>query len=292
MKLAAHVAFFNETSIDCAAFDFRRIARRLAPGRPGGGAPSTLRARGNPDNDWLLRYAVRVLQNSLTARVDFDAAVAAYVHANLPLAPVPGAPEIRLHRPHSASRLGRWLSDMGASERSPYWAYPWAGGVALARYLLDRPAIVTNKRVLDLGAGGGVVAIAAAKGGAREVVAAEIDQIARVALRLNAGANGVKVSVIGDDLTSIAPIDVDVIAVGDLFYEDDLARRVTETLDRYVEAGALALVGDPGRAPLPKDRLALLAFYQLPDFGDDPRTGARRSGIYAWRNVAGFSASG
>src|SRR4051812_37094510 len=100
-----------------------------------------------------------------------------FIRANLPLAPVPGIPEIHLHKASPSSGLGR-LAAQDAGFGSPYWAYYWAGGLALARYVLDHPEIVAGRRVLDLGAGSGLVAIAAAKAGAGAVIAAEVDPYA------------------------------------------------------------------------------------------------------------------
>jgi predicted nicotinamide N-methyase len=151
---------------------------------------------------------------------------------------------------------------------SPYWAYHWAGGIALARYLLDRPDVVAGRRVLDLGAGSGIVGIAAAKAGASEVFAADIDANALAALDLNAAVNDVVISSILADLTSDPPLPVDLVVIGDLFYERDLAARVTAFLDRCLNGGIGALIGDPGRAFLPHSRLRRLCEFPVSDFGD------------------------
>lgn len=177
---------------------------------------------------------------------------------------VPSVPEIVLHTAHPASGLGRLAATGGA----PYWAYQWAGGAALARHILDRPEIVRGRRVLDLGAGSGIVAIAAAKSGAIEVRAAEIDPVAVAALGLNARANGVVITPIADDLTAGSPLPVDVVLVGDVFYARDLAKRVLAFLDRCAATGSSVLVGDPGREFLPRDRLSLVAEYAVADVGE------------------------
>jgi len=186
-----------------------------------------------------------------------------FIRTNLPLAPVPGIPEIRLHKALPSSGLRRLAAQDELGSRSPYWAYYWAGGLALARYVLDHPEIVAGRRILDLGAGSGLVAIAAAKAGAGAVIAAEVDAYAVTALGLNAAHNEVAVSVVRGDLTGGAPPPVDVVLVGDLFYERDLAERVTAFLDRCLADGVLVLVGDPWRAWLPRSRLRLLAEYEV-----------------------------
>jgi predicted nicotinamide N-methyase len=188
----------------------------------------------------------------------------------MPLVPVPWLPEILLHTAHPGSGLGRLADSVRnkSGSRPPYWAYPWAGGVALARYFLEQPRSVAGRRVLDLGAGSGVVGIAAAKAGAREIVAAEIDPIAAAALGLNAAANGIAITVLGNDILGRAPPSVDLVAVGDLFYDRRTAARVTAFLDQCLAAGIEVLIGDPGRAHLPQARLAVIAEYRVSDFGE------------------------
>jgi predicted nicotinamide N-methyase len=149
---------------------------------------------------------------------------------------------------------------------TPYWAYDWGGGLALARHILNHPEIVAGRTVLDLGAGSGLVAIAAAKSGAKNVIAADIDRYALAAIGLNAAANGVSISTFFGDPTVGPPPAVDIILVGDLFYEEDLAQRVTTFLDNCLGSNIEVLVGDPWRAFLPKIQLHLLAQYPGPDF--------------------------
>jgi predicted nicotinamide N-methyase len=192
----------------------------------------------------------------------------AFIRTNMPLVPVPSIPEISLHTAQPSTGLWRLLGPDGADAHSPYWAYPWAGGAALARHFRAHPEILRGRSVLDLGAGSGLVAIAAVKAGAASTIAADIDPFAAVATRLNAAANGVDVLVVQDDLTKGPPPKVDVITVGDLFYDRELALRVAAFLDRCLVAGIEILVGDPGRAFLPYQRLRPLAEYQVTDFGD------------------------
>ncbi|MCF6115023.1 50S ribosomal protein L11 methyltransferase [Mesorhizobium muleiense] len=212
------------------------------------------------------------------------------------IAPVVALPEIRLYAAHPASGLWRLTRPQGraaepeeeANEadedgpepQPPYWAYAWAGGAVLARYILDRPETVAGLRVLDLGAGSGLVGIAAARAGASEVIASEIDRNGVAALCLNAAANGVEITVVGEDITAGPPPPVDVVAAGDLFYRQDLANRVIPFLDRCLAAGINVLIGDPGRAYLPRSRLHLLAEYQVPDVGQG--TATKPSGVFSF----------
>lgn len=159
-------------------------------------------------------------------------------------------------------RLAERDDDFGV----PYWAHLWGGGLALSRYVIDHPALAAGRRVLDLGAGSGIVGIAAALAGAAHVIAADTDPYAMVAMALNAEANGVRLVPAGDDLT-VAPVpDVDLILVGDLFYDEGVAARVTAFLDRCLAVGKEILIGDPSRAYLPTRRLTQLAAYPGPDF--------------------------
>ena len=208
-----------------------------------------------------------------------DAALDAFIRANLPVGTVPGVPEIRLHKAVPTSGLNRLARDDTAGFGSPYWAYHWAGGLALARHVLDHPAIVQGQRVVDLGAGGGLVAIAAAKAGAAAVTAVEIDAYARTALRCNAALNRVTLAIEADDLTAAPPPDADVMLVGDLFYAPDLAARVTAFLDRCAETRMTILVGDPWRAPLPSARLREIARYAVAETANLP---GKASGVFAW----------
>lgn len=205
----------------------------------------------------------------------------AFVRENTRLLPVPSLPEIRLHTAHEATGLWRLAEADTADPPAPYWAFPWAGGMALARHLLDHPETVSGKRVLDLGAGSGLVAIAAMKAGARCATAAEIDPYAIAAIAFNAAANDVAVIVQGDDITGGPAPAVDLVAVGDLFYEQNLATLVTAYLDRCLAAGIDVLIGDPWRAYLPHGRVQLIAEYSVPDVGEVENTATKLSGVFA-----------
>ena len=161
-----------------------------------------------------------------------------FVSANTSLTAPPLVPEIVLYLADDAlplwSRTEEELARSGMPP--PFWAFAWAGGQALARYVLDNPSVVADRRVLDLGAGGAIAAIAAAKAGASYVMASEVDEFALSAIALNAAANGVVVNTIPGDLLD-ETIEADVILVGDMFYERDLAERTFSFLRRAASAG-------------------------------------------------------
>lgn len=185
----------------------------------------------------------------------------------------PLVPEIVIHTAGSGSRLGEL-----AGGRTPYWAYAWPGGCLLARHLLDNPSLAAGRQAHDLGAGCGIVAIAAACCGAR-ATAIDLDPLAAEATRLNAEANGVTVDcLIADALAGDVP-DADLLLAGDLFYDARLARRAARFLDLCAAAGRTVLVGDIGRAHLPRGRLRRLATYELADFGSAEM---RQGSVFAW----------
>jgi predicted nicotinamide N-methyase len=228
-----------------------------------------------------------VAATQMTARdapeAPFSLRVERFIETNLPVAPVASVPEIQLHQADPKSGLWR-LAESDDDFGAPYWAYAWGGGLALARYVLERPEIVAGRRVLDLGSGSGLVAIAAAKMGAKEVIAADIDRYAVTAIRLNAEANAVSIQPVLRDLTEGPPPTVDMLLIGDLFYAPELAARVLTFADRCLSANIAVLVGDPGRAFLPWSRLDLLAEYPVPDFGDGDRATPTRNSVFAFKS--------
>jgi predicted nicotinamide N-methyase len=154
------------------------------------------------------------------------------------------------------------LSDAGAEP--PFWAFAWPGGQALARHVLDNPAMVAEKRVMDIATGSGLVAIAAAKAGAASVTANDIDPLSLAAVSLNAQLNGVAVTTIGNDLTCLPSTnDWDVILAGDVFYDREMAARFTPWLRDHAASGVVVMVGDPNRAYLPADDLERLNAYDV-----------------------------
>jgi len=208
----------------------------------------------------------RSRKESLGSFVPVD--VRTFIAENLHLRPAPGVPEIRLYTAHPGSGLARLRTD-APEDQPPYWAYSWAGGILLARHLFRDPDIVRGRRVLDLGAGSGIVGIAACKCDASSVIATEIDANAIAAIDLNAAANNVTIEVFETDILSgdRAP-NVDIILAGDVFYDAELAGRVLPFLAACRSAGVEVLIGDPRRRSLPLASLRLIAEYAVPDFGD------------------------
>jgi predicted nicotinamide N-methyase len=189
-----------------------------------------------------------------------------FVLANTKLLAVPLVPEICLHLAEES--LPIWENSERELEASnippPYWAFAWAGGQALARYILDHASLVAGRHVLDLGSGSGLAAIAAAKARAASVAAAEIDALAVAAITLNAIANGVTIMTIERDLLAAAQGSAEVLLVGDLFYERALAERTLAYCEQARARRALVLVGDPQRSYFPRDRFQPLAEYSVP----------------------------
>jgi len=190
---------------------------------------------------------------------------AEFVHANTAIATPPLVPEIRLHLATEITPI--WQASEDSLARGnvppPFWAFPWAGGQALARHVLDHRDIVAGKRVLDFGAGSGLAAIAAARAGAARVTAAEIDDFAAAAVALNADLNGVVVEVETADLIGTSVRSWDVVLVGDMCYEQPLADRLTAWLRMLARDGIMVLLGDPGRSYVPRSGLTALARYTV-----------------------------
>lgn len=188
-----------------------------------------------------------------------------FIRQNTSVLSPPHVPEIRLHLASEVHDL--WLKTEEDLEAiglpPPFWAFAWAGGQGLARYVLDHPEIVRGKRVLDFASGSGLVAIAAALAGAEEVLAADIDPWAKTAVRLNAALNTVSVSFTGEDLIGRS-VDVDVLLAGDVFYDSDFARALVAWFGVMAKNGCLVLVGDPGRSYRPTEHLEALATYEVP----------------------------
>jgi len=191
---------------------------------------------------------------------------ALFIRGNTVVSAPPLVPEIRLYLATEITPI--WQATEETLARSglppPFWAFAWAGGQALARYLFDHPAEVAGRCVLDFGAGSGLVAIAAAKAGAACVVAAEIDHFAAAAIAANAALNDVTIAVKTTDLLDTVDPRWEVVTAGDVCYERPMADRVTRWLRGLAARGSLVLVGDPGRAYLPSEGLVERARYLVP----------------------------
>jgi predicted nicotinamide N-methyase len=191
--------------------------------------------------------------------------IRAFIVANTAPLPVLHCPDIKLHLAHEAVDLWQ-LTEAELEAKGlplPFWAFAWAGGQGLARYVLDNPEIVAGKTILDMASGSGLVGIAAKIAGAAHVLCADIDPMSAHAITLNAALNQVEVEFVLTDLIG-KPLDHDVILVGDLFYERDIAAPLLAWLQNLHQGGSLVLIGDPGRTYLPKDGLIALADYQVP----------------------------
>jgi predicted nicotinamide N-methyase len=196
--------------------------------------------------------------------MDRSALEAMLAHATELRAP-PLVPEVMLHlMPRDcAFEAFRARVEPDAGLAPPYWAVAWPGGQALARYVLENPASVAGRRVIDAGAGCGLAAIAAARAGARSVVAIEPDATARAVSLRNAAANGAVIEARTGDVATVDPASADLVLAGDLWYEAHLARRATAALRKLADTGVTVLAGDPGRAAFPRSGVDLLATYAL-----------------------------
>ncbi len=183
----------------------------------------------------------------------------------VPLRP-PLVPELLLYTAGELTPL--WQATAALLEEhqleAPFWAFPWAGGQALARYLLDQPHLVEGKRVVDFATGSGLVAIAAARAGARTVLAADIDPFAGAAVALNAATNDATVTFTDAELVGQPLTDTDVVLAGDIFYEGPLAEACMAWFAKLAKTGVTVLVGDPGRIYSPRRHVDTCATYAVP----------------------------
>ena len=191
---------------------------------------------------------------------------AAFVRCNTTITAPQLVPEIRLHLATEITPIWQATEETLARRAlpPPFWAFAWAGGQALARYLLDHPTKVAGRSVLDFGAGSGLVAIAAAKAGATSVLATEIDHLAAAAIAANAALNDVAIAVKTMDLLDTIDSHWEVVTAGDVCYERPMADRVMAWLRMLAARGVLVLLGDPGRAYLPSEGLIKRARYLVP----------------------------
>jgi predicted nicotinamide N-methyase len=190
----------------------------------------------------------------------------AFILANTRLQSPPHTPELSLHLADEITPIWRMteeaLEELGLPP--PFWAFAWAGGQALARYIIDNPDEISGKRVIDFASGSGIVGLAAARSGAARVLAADIDGFCQAAISLNGEANGLAIEFTDQDLLDHpAPAWAEVILAADICYEKPLAERVMAWLADAKAGGARVLIGDPGRSYFPRHGLAKLAEYQV-----------------------------
>lgn len=198
---------------------------------------------------------------------------------------VPGLGGIRLHLADDA--LAVWHASQAQTGDPdaplPYWAFAWGGGLALSRYLLEHPEVVSRRRVLDVASGSGVCAIAAVRAGAAEVAAVDVDPVAVEAIRINAHANRARLDVICADLLDDEPPDVAVILAGDCWYEERFAARITAWLLRARERGIDVRIGDPGRRYLPDDTFRQIATYEVRSTTEMEDLGRTHASVHEFR---------
>jgi predicted nicotinamide N-methyase len=196
----------------------------------------------------------------------------------------PHTPEIELFLADEVTPIWRMteeaLEEIGLPP--PFWAFAWAGGQALARYVLDNPRAVAGKRVIDFATGSGLVGIAAMKAGAAEVLCADIDPYCEAAVALNAEANGVACGFVGENLLDApAPASAEVILAGDICYEKPLAEKVLAWLAAARDRGATVLIGDPGRSYFPRQGLEKLAEYRVPTTRELEDMEVKKTAVFA-----------
>ena len=206
------------------------------------------------------------------------------LRAGTELRPVPLVPEIRLHQANDPVALWQQVEAMSGRTglEPPFWAFAWAGGQALARYLLDHPEAGRGRRVIDIASGSGLVAIAAARAGAAAVTAYDIDPLAAAAIGINAAVNDVAVTAVCADVLDEDGPDAELVLVADAFYERDLAARVTGFAGRCRARGADVVVGDFGRTYLPRARLTPLAAYDVPGLRPLEGTDIKRTTVWSF----------
>ncbi len=208
----------------------------------------------------------------------------AFIFANARRLVPPLVPELSLWLADEAVPIWKKTEEeLGAMGLPPpFWAFAWAGGQALARYILDNPSVVAGKRVLDFASGSGLVAIAAARAGAASVEASDIDPFAVAAIEANAAENGVRVAARSEDLIG-ADGPWDVVLAGDVAYEKDMADATADWLAKLSQRGATVLIGDPRRAYLALDRLESVAEYSVPVTRELEDSEIKRTGVFRFR---------
>ncbi|HAD25747.1 MAG TPA: nicotinamide N-methylase [Alphaproteobacteria bacterium] len=206
-----------------------------------------------------------------------------FIRQNTALTETPLVPEVSLYVASEFLPLWQMTEEEMAQAGlpPPFWAFAWAGGQAMARFLLDHPGYVTGRKVLDFGAGSGLAGIAAAKAGAAHVTASEIDPIAVASIKLNACENDVTIEAVESDLVGVMDADWDVVLAADVCYEGPAAARIVDWLGRLVAAGVTVLMGDPGRTYFPKSGHEKLISYAVKTTRELEDTDLRNTSV--WR---------
>ena len=208
----------------------------------------------------------------------------AFILTNTRLQAPPHAPELRLYLADEITPIWRLteeeLGELGLPP--PFWAFAWAGGQGVARWVLDHPEEVTGRRVLDLACGGGIAGLAAMKAGAAEATGVDLDPFCGAAVALNSEANKVVVRFVRADLLAGPAPTIDVVLAGDLFYERPLAQRAFAWLRSAHEAGARVIMGDPGRTYFDPTGLVQLADYQVQTTRELEDAEVKRTGVWTF----------
>jgi predicted nicotinamide N-methyase len=206
----------------------------------------------------------------------------AFIRANTALHEPPLIPEVKLWLASEIVPIWQMTEDELQENGlpPPFWAFAWAGGQALSRYILDHPEVVRGKRVLDFGSGSGLIGIAAMKAGAASVLAADIDVFAAAAIRLNAEVNDVSLFVTTENMIGVVNQGWDIILIGDMCYERPLAKSIEIWVRSLVAGGATAFIGDPGRTYLPKTGLEKIISYAVKTTRELEDTDVRNTSVW------------
>ncbi|MFM7084049.1 MAG: class I SAM-dependent methyltransferase [Hyphomicrobium sp.] len=220
----------------------------------------------------------------ITQNADQSSKVHSFILENTKLTSPPLLPEVSLYLAHESLPIWKKMEDHldELNVPPPFWAFAWPGGQALARYILDRPEEIANKRILDIGAGSGLTAIAAAKAGAASVLAVDIDAFALGAIFLNAQANQVLVKAKDKDFITEEFGNADIILVGDLFYERPLAEKVMAFLRKVAQDKVKILIGDPQRTYFPKNEFCCITQYDVPVSLDLEDSSLKKTAVWQW----------
>lgn len=212
---------------------------------------------------------------------------AAFILRETKVKPVPHAEEIQLHLADEAMALWQkteeQLGELGLAP--PFWAFAWAGGQGLARYILDTPELVRGKKVLDFACGSGLVGIAAMMAGAASCHSVDVDPFAFAATKLNAALNNVSLMPETADITASGLPEADILFCGDVFYDQHMAAKVLAMLERALNEEMLVFIGDPGRSYLPKERLEELATFVVPVTGALEDNEIKRTQVFRFRSL-------